>query len=86
MNGEYVGTGHLEKIDNLRDRIPDFDPRSGNHLWTVLTLYNVDPETYLAGKSVLDHENLMNITPPGCYYCEKAYTPLLATRKCTGEE
>lgn len=85
---QIVGTGQTVKVDPL-DRIPDYDPRTGEHLWIVTTAHRVDPEQWRSGDPtatpMLDHENLLSVAGPGCYYCEQYYSPLLATRRCRGD-
>lgn len=90
MNEEraWVSTGHTDRIPNTDfDRIPPFDPRSGEHLWIVTTAHKVNPAVWTEASHtpMLDRETLLSVAGPGCYYCEKVYTPLLATRRCTGE-
>jgi hypothetical protein len=88
MPEEYVsavaGTGQYTQPLEIFDRIPEFDSRSGDHLWTVVSIYRIDPVRAMQGTSFLDTENLICITGPGCYYCEKMFTPQLAKRRCTG--
>lgn len=83
-----VPTGQTIRVDPV-DRIPDYDPRTGNHLWIVTTAHQVDPAQWrsndLTVTPMLDHENLLSVAGPGCFHCEQHYTPLLATRRCKGE-
>lgn len=85
---QIVSTGFTQKVDPF-DRIPDYDPRTGDHLWVVTTAYRVVPEQWHSGDPtvtpMLDMENLLSVAGPGCFYCEQVYTPLLATRRCKGE-
>lgn len=79
---QWSGTGAMHQIASEFDRVPPFDPRAGDHLWTIATLYRwggPDVET-----PMLDSETLLQIVGPGCYYCEMSYTPLVATRRCPG--
>jgi hypothetical protein len=80
-------TGFTEFIENPKDKIPDFDPRSGNHYWIMITTYKCDPEKMLKGDgpAFFDHESLVAVLGPGCFYCEQIYTPLLSKRRCKGE-
>lgn len=68
------------------DRIPKYDPRSAEHLWIVATLYRVVPPDSRedAGPTYLDSENLVHVSPVGCYHCEQAYAPNLRRRRCPG--
>lgn len=34
---------------------------------------------------MLDTENLLLITGPGCYYCEQPYSERVAMRRCSGD-
>lgn len=69
------------------DRIPPFDPRSGDHLWVTAACWRVDPDRWMsteAGPTFLDTENLLYVGGLGCYYCEKVYSPSLKHRRCKG--
>lgn len=70
------------------DRIPPFDPRSGDHLWITTACWRVDPDRWLnpGGDPVhLDTENMLYVGGLGCYYCEREYTPQLRMRRCKGQ-
>lgn len=84
---EWMSTGAVTKVDFGMDRIPDFDERTGDHLWIVTVVYRVDPKKFAdrTATPILDMENLLMIPPPGCYYCEEYYSPWLATRRCKGK-
>lgn len=77
-------TGFQQEVGSDVDRIPDFDPRTGDHLWSVMTMYRVQPAMWQDPTATphLDMENLLTVQGPFCYYCEKPYTALLATRRC----
>lgn len=85
----WIPQGDTQRIDPgmFVNRLPDFDPRSGDHLWMVSTGFRVAPEQWQdrSHTPVLDHENLLTITVPFCWFCEEGYTPRLATRRCPGE-
>lgn len=82
----WVGTGATQFVARAPDRIPDYDLRSGDHLWIVVSCYRVDPAGFTdpTRAPVLDTENLLTVQGPACYHCEEAYTPLLAKRRCKG--
>lgn len=82
---EWVSTGHTERVDPV-DRVPEFDPRTGEHLWIVGTTYRVNPAEWFdpTHTPMLDRENLLLVSPPGCWHCEQIYTPQLAKRRCRG--
>lgn len=84
MEAHVHGTGFTQEVKNYKDKIPDFDPRSGDHFWIVATTYKVVPEVFLKGESLLDLENLVLVSPPGCWHCEQIYNPSLANRRCKG--
>lgn len=79
---EWTSTGFTAEIATPPNRVPDYDPRSGDHLWSWALLYRATPGVE---KPMLDLENLLLLTGPGCYYCEEVYTPRLASRRCKGE-
>lgn len=84
MEGFTTPTGFIEQIDHTKG-IPDFDPRSGDHLWCLFSVYKINPAKLAKGEqALLDHEALLSVEGPGCFYCEKAYDPQLATRRCKG--
>lgn len=90
MHREWV-PGPSQQIDSPSeiDRIPEYDPRSGDHCWLVITSYRVDPEKFTSPDPtvmpILDHETLVSVTGPGCYYCEQLYSSRLAKRRCKGK-
>lgn len=64
------------------DRVPEFDPRTGQHLWTMNAAYRwggPSVETHM-----LDLENLILLVGPGCCHCEQTYSPATALRRCKG--
>jgi hypothetical protein len=85
---QWATTGDQQRVDPsmLVDRLPDFDPRTGDHLWMVMSGYRVVPEQWHepTHTPMLDAENLLTITVPFCYYCEQAWSERLATRRCRG--
>jgi hypothetical protein len=89
MTRAWIATGDKQQIDptTMVNRLPDFDPRTGDHLWMVLAGFRVTPDQWQdkTHMPMLDRENLLTITVPGCYYCEQPWTKLLASRRCKGE-
>ena len=77
-------TGFIEQVDSHPRKIPAFDPRSGDHYWIILCAFKVDPVAAIAGEQLMDHESLMSIQGPGCYYCEETYSTRIASRRCKG--
>lgn len=89
MPRQLRSTGRQLQVDNAFQRpLPEYDPRSGNHLWMVSTVFRVNPEHWTEESTeipLLDPENLITAIGPGCLFCERPYSKLLATRRCTGE-
>jgi hypothetical protein len=77
----------MVEVPGQVDRIPPFDRQRRAHLWTIMVAFRVDPErmTDPTETPMLDGENLLTLQGPGCFYCEAAYTPVLAGRRCTGD-
>lgn len=82
MTGQWQNSNFYQPIEQI-DRIPDFDPRTGDHLWCITTMYQWGgPDIE---QTTLDRENLLCIAGPGCYHCEEPYTQQLAKRRCKGK-
>lgn len=87
MNRETVvltSTGFVERTPGELNKIPDYDPRSGNHFWIMIISYKVDP-TKFNESTLFDHESLVNVAGPVCFYCEEAYRKGMEHRRCKGE-
>ena len=88
MTRQWQGSGDMIRVDNPGEinRIPEFDPRSGDHFWIVSVAHRVNPVLWSdpAATPMLDVESLVIIAGPGCFYCEQPYTLLLASRRCKG--
>lgn len=69
------------------DRVPEFDPRSGEHLWIMTACWKINPAKWTEGSEEvhLDTENMVALAGPGCFYCEKVYEPILKHRRCKGK-
>lgn len=80
-------TGFVKQVDNLKEKdFPEFDPRTGDHFWVHMGMWIAHPERLLRGEqALLDHENLLSVSPPMCFFCQKLHTPLLAKHRCKGE-
>lgn len=86
-----TSTGH--KVEVAGKRLDDVvagaaldDVKPGQHLWiTIASFRVVNPEKWTTEQQIMDTENLVNVTPPGCYVCEQPYTPAVAARRCPGE-
>jgi hypothetical protein len=76
----------FEVAGNL-DRLPSYDPVSGEHAWIVSALFGIrDPQArFTEGSATLDRENLLGISGVFCYHCEQLYSELLAEAPCDGE-
>lgn len=85
MEGYTEGTGFKQEVAGRVDRIPEFDPRTGDHLWIMATTYRCFPEKMEKGEQlIMDTENLLLVVGPGCFYCEQDYSKNLASRRCKG--
>ena len=80
----WVNTGHQVHIEEgVIDRIRPYDSRSGDHLFVVMTSYEVNPVKFRDPTltPVLDQENLVSVIGPLCYHCERAYKPGMEKRR-----
>ena len=82
----WTSTGFIQKVtEGEFDRVPEFDSRSGDHLWIIAGAWAVRPEVWNGDNLPhLDRENLVSISGPGCWYCEMPWHPILAKRRCKG--
>jgi len=64
------------------NRIPAYDPRTGAHLWTIITMYRWGGPHI--ERPTLDHENMLALEGPGCYYCSEPYSEREDQRRCKG--
>lgn len=73
------------KVDATRRAHAPLQPATaGRHEWVVLAMFRVaDPS---AERFDLDTENLVTIEGPGCYQCERPYSPQVVTQPCRGED
>lgn len=82
-----VGIQYEANRGALQD-LPDYDPVTSEHLWTIITTYRVaDPDAWMTDTDVqsLDQENLIAVTPIICLHCEQAWTADLAAAPCDGD-
>jgi hypothetical protein len=85
MLGGWTSTGFVQEVDPV-SRIPDYDPRSGDHFWVVTVAYRIDvTKADQEGSFFLDQENLVMGPSVGCFHCEKAYSARLVQRRCPGD-
>lgn len=75
---------NLPEVDNSLYHIPEYDQATRNHYWIVMNTFKWDPEN--TDGVILDHNNLVSVSGPGCYYCMQQYTPFLAMYRCKGPE
>lgn len=92
----YSSDGQTTEVTGLGDQIlvdgdalaKLFDgpkpPPPGRHQWAMFCVFAVDP-LRTNEPSLLDVENLVQVSGPGCYVCEQLYTPEVAARPCPGE-
>ncbi len=73
-------------VSNLKldgPRIPKYNPETQEHLWVMHGTWQINTNT--EGDLVLDHENMISLLGPGCFYCVKIYSEEVAAMKCEGE-
>lgn len=70
---------------NLDKHLRSLD-KPGQHLWVMTGAWHIaDPASAFDGtEKILDLENLVAFTGPGCYKCEKPYSAQMAKRPCLG--
>ena len=69
------------------NKIPGFDPRTGEHYWITIALYHhrdIEKVIATADPVDLDKENHVSVGATGCYYCEEPFRPQLLRRRCRG--
>jgi len=87
---ELVGTGFVQQVrEGGVDRIPPFDPRTGEHYWVFPITYHIaDPRKFYGDQSdgppLLDLETLVQASCIGCWHCEQPWSERLASRRCKG--
>lgn len=59
--------------------------RPGEHLWTALAVWQIDPREWLGGRVILDTENLLSVQGVGCFKCEQRFSNRLARQPCRGK-
>lgn len=79
-NRQWKSSGLSVRVDDRYGADPQ-DPGPGVHLWTVITMFKVTPS---ADDFFLDQENLITIQGPGCYKCERPFSPALDQTPCPG--
>lgn len=81
----WASTDITEEIPAEIDKIPDFNPKTGNHLWLMHAAFQVDPSTWGPHtRPHLNSEALVAIAGPGCFYCEQPYA-LVKHSRCKGK-
>ena len=86
-------TSQIIEVPGQVDKIPPYDQRSGEHLWLMmcgdgrLAVYRL-LNSYRGWDGthtpLLDQETLVILQGPGCFYCERPWSDLLARRRCPG--
>jgi hypothetical protein len=82
----YLETGPKVFVPGTFDKIPAYNRRTHEHLWIMTGCWRINPETLLVDAEPwhLDTENMVALAGPGCFYCEREYTPEVAARRCGG--
>lgn len=67
------------------------DPGPGRHLWMFVVTFRASDDLIgrllqgdEPGQVLFDHENMMSANGPGCFKCERQFTPQLAAAPCRG--
>lgn len=80
---QAVGYEYVSEVN----RIPEYDLIARKHLWIMTVVYSVDPEKVArpaeGDQAILDHETLIALLGPGCYYCLHPYVPWVPL-SCSG--
>lgn len=80
------GTGFFQEVGDTVPKPPVFDPVARKHLWIVCNFFRCDPAALLGGAQLMmDRENLIGISEPGCYHCGIPYSTELASQLCKGD-
>lgn len=79
----WAAQGIQRVIPGEVNRLPEYDPRSGDHLWTINLAYRWGGPHIET--PILDKENLLLIAGPACYHCEQGYSDRLFKRRCPGD-
>jgi len=82
--GQWVRTGETLRVQQIH-RVPDYDSASRKHLWTVMSVFEVDPANFGDNAPRLGRENLLLLQGPGCFYCGVMYGEPSAYRPCDGK-
>lgn len=68
---------------NAGDKYNKFPKRKrGEHLWVMAAIFKTVP---IQQDVIMDHENLINIDGPGCFWCEQMWKPGLENSWCNGK-
>ena len=80
------GSQHYEPPgERVRERRLRAVDRPGEHLWVITGAWLLaDPERPFRETTILDMENMLGLSGPGCYKCEKPWSRRLARQPCTG--
>ena len=89
MSGYVAGAGvRYEPVSMAAlDRRLQAADRPGEHLWIMAAAWTIaDPSTARDPDvlKLMDAENLVQFSGPGCFKCEKPYSGQMAKRRCLG--
>lgn len=73
------------EVPALYSRVPLWDPARREHYFVVQLTYHL-PESSIRPDHVplLDRENMVNVSPPMCWHCEREFTREWAREPCPG--
>lgn len=80
------GSGVLVEGDQFH-KIWGAEPtvKPGEHIWALFAMFRINPEKMADGPALMDTENLITVSGPGCYVCEQVYTKEIAAKRCPGD-
>lgn len=84
FGGQVRPTGVTNRVSGKgAHRLRSVEAKPGEHLWVFTAAWLCkDPASVAGSEVIFDHENLLSITGPGCYFCEAYYSPDLANQPC----
>jgi hypothetical protein len=78
--------GETMEVPAMYSRVPVFDPGKREHFWVVQLTYHLVADAIRPDHvPLLDRENLVNVSPPMCWYCEREHSRKLAALPCPGD-
>lgn len=74
-------------VDGDPNKVRKYDPSKPEHYFIVLLAHSVTFENAMSGTRLdLDHENLVSVVGPYCFYCQLRSGDSNLTEKCYGPD